>query len=117
MNCPLFIDYIRECTNHVGNIPQDTFEFCTSERYKGCPFYQVLQNPDVACIYIKQCVLFKYFGALNFDALVKLTERYCLTLQANTCQRYLLRESGKNVPENLLPDGTTMQSDEHKKEV
>ena len=40
MNCPLFIDFIRTCIEKCGFIPQDTMEYCISERFQECPVYK-----------------------------------------------------------------------------
>lgn len=109
MNCPMFVDYTRECIIKIEFIPQDTFNYCNSDRYKECPFFRTLNNIGSHCEYIEACVAYKYFGVGDFEKFVKITKCYCLSENNINCERFILRKSGGVVPEDLLPDGSRIK--------
>lgn len=106
MNCPMFVDYCRECLAKIEFAPQNTFGYCDSDKYKECPFFRTLNNTGFHCEFINKCVAYKYFGAGDFNKFVEMTKRYCLSENNVNCERYKLKRSGKDVPEKLLPDGS-----------
>lgn len=108
MKCPMFIDYTRECLNKVEFLPQNTLAYCETDMHKECPFFRTLNNVGPFCEYIKTCTAYKYFGAGDFEKFVDMTKCYCLTKNNTDCKRYKLRKSGEVVPENLLPDGSSI---------
>ncbi len=61
-------------------------------------------EPELDCPYLEGCPLFKYFRAYAKKAYLRM---YCQG-DYETCERYLLRQQGKPVPENLLPHGGTL---------
>jgi hypothetical protein len=61
---------------------------------------------DPNCKYIEKCPMYQY---LKFDLAKKMViQKYCKG-DYETCSRRMLRESGKEVPEKLLPNGTMMK--------
>ena len=79
MSCPLYIDYTRECIREIEIIPNNTLEYCTSSKYKKCPFYRIIKKEKNICECIKKCAAFK--------------------------QRYVLKKKGGNVPDDMHPSG------------
>lgn len=111
MNCPLFVDFTRECLDKIEFLPQDTFEYCVSDKHIDCPFYRALKNIGAHCEYIDKCVAYKYFGAKDFEKFVEITKSYCLCPNNVKCARFKIKSSGEVVPEDLLPDGSTRPSE------
>jgi len=105
MNCPMFIDYTRECLDKIGFSPQNTFDYCQTDKHKECPFFRTLNNIDFHCECIEKCAAYKYFSISDFEKFAEITKRYCLSENNVNCERFKLRKSGEVVPENLLPDG------------
>lgn len=107
MNCPLFVDFVRECMDKVNVLPRDTFSYCTSEKYQKCPFYKAIHKVEPVCPSINNCPVYARFEVGDFEKFVLMTENYCLGQNMVNCKRYILKQSGEVVPENLLPDGGT----------
>jgi len=106
MQCPMFVDYCRECLDKIDFSPQNTFDYCQTDNYKECPFFETLNNIVSHCEFIKKCVAYKYFGVSDFEKFVEITKRYCLSENNVNCERFKLKKSGEVVPESLLPDGS-----------
>ena len=106
MNCPMFIDYTRECLKGIGFLPSNTLDYCQTDKYKECPFFKTLNNIGVHCECIEKCNAYKYFGIHDFIKFTEIAEKYCLSENKINCERFKLRKSGKEVPVNLLPDGS-----------
>ena len=104
----MFIDYVRECLDKISFAPQDTFDYCPTEAYKECPFFKVIHNMGHRCKYIGKCSIFKYFGVGDFKKFIEITGKYCLSENNVRCQRFEIRETGKEAPEDLLPDGAKL---------
>ena len=57
MNCPMYKDFTRECAEkfeeviHISN-----FDICDSDRYKECPFFRILNEPEKLCEYADKCI-------------------------------------------------------------
>jgi len=105
MACPKFIDNTRECIKEIYFFPASTFDFCTTEAYKRCPFYLILSGEKNVCKNVKKCPAFKNFTLSNFEQFVSMANQYCVSENHKNCQRFLLKEKGEEVPINLHPDG------------
>ncbi|MCU0666882.1 MAG: hypothetical protein MUF05_07305 [Candidatus Omnitrophica bacterium] len=110
MDCPMFVDYTRDCLDKIGFLPQDTFYYCQSDKHKECPFFKTLNNIGFHCDCVKKCVAYKNFGISDFDNFVKIANRYCLSSNNVNCARFKVRQSGEVVPEDLLPDGSRIKA-------
>jgi hypothetical protein len=113
MQCPMFVDYARECQYKVGFLPLDTSSYCSTEKYKQCPFYLAIKGIVHACKYLKQCPAFEHFKALDFDAFIKIANKYCLSEKENlNCKRFKIRKIGDVPPSDLMPDGSMFKHSE-----
>ncbi|MBN1963341.1 MAG: hypothetical protein JW910_01760 [Anaerolineae bacterium] len=63
---------------------------------------------DPECPFIEPCPIFKHFRRSAKKVYIS---TYCQG-EYKTCRRYLLKQSGQTVPENLLPHGGTLWEDE-----
>jgi hypothetical protein len=106
MECPLFVDFTRECIKEVASLPADTLEFCTTERYVDCPFYRSIKKVGFFCECITGCPTYESFKASDFKEFVMMSKRYCLSENNLHCHRYILKKQGKTVPRELRPDGS-----------
>ncbi len=109
MSCPYFKDYTRECWEKIGELPVDTFYFCDSEKYIDCPFYIKIEKTKNICKNVDNCEAFKFFKSINFDEFLKITTIFCLSDNSINCKRYILKDSGKEVPLDLHPDGSKIE--------
>ncbi|MEM2954920.1 MAG: hypothetical protein QW625_03170 [Candidatus Nanoarchaeia archaeon] len=105
MPCPKFIDNTRECIKEIDFVPLNTFKFCTTNKYKKCPFYLILSGNKDICENIRKCPFFRRFTLYDFDKFVEISNKYCTSKNHIKCKRYILKKQGKEVPENLHPDG------------
>jgi len=106
MGCPMFIDYSRECLDKISFLPSNTLEYCTTEKYKDCPFFKTINNIGFHCECLEKCPADKQFGISDFEKFVYIANRYCLSENNLNCERFKLRKEGKEVPSDLFPDGT-----------
>ena len=104
--CPLFIDFTRECIKERMSLPANTLEFCTTERYVDCPFYRSIKKVGFVCECVSGCPAYESLMVGDFEEFVVITKRYCLSENKLNCQRYILKKQGKPVPKELLPDGS-----------
>ncbi len=111
MTCPLYKDYTRECIEKFkGLIHLSNFEICESkEKYKKCPFYLFICKPEKGCKYKAKCIKKSMEkqseNSLNYNFILKIVKEYCYSDKRKKCARYKLKEKGKEIPFNLLPDG------------
>ncbi|MEM5879078.1 MAG: hypothetical protein QXU74_01115 [Candidatus Aenigmatarchaeota archaeon] len=105
MSCPKFVDNTRECIKEIEFIPANTFEFCTTEKYKKCPFYLILSGDKNVCKNVRKCPMFKRFSFYDFKEFVEVVNKYCVSENHKNCKRFILKEEGKEVPAKLHPDG------------
>ncbi len=70
MHCPKFVDFKRECQYEIGVLLLDTRYFCSTRKYRKCPFYKAIHNIGHYCRYLKKCPAFEHFKADNFDKFV-----------------------------------------------
>jgi len=111
MNCPLYIDSCRECRDEIGFIPENTLGYCQSEKYKDCPFFKTINKIGIHCECVKKCPTYRHFKIYDFEKFVAMANKYCLSENIPNCERFKLRKAGKDVPEDLLPDGTKLAKD------
>ncbi|MDD2654058.1 MAG: hypothetical protein PHI86_03005 [Candidatus Omnitrophica bacterium] len=107
-SCPLFVDFVRECTKEIVCLPQDTFDYCTTEKFTNCPFYLLIYKKVTGCEYMRKCPVYAQFKSGDFDKLIEITKQYCLFDKFLYCKRYALEKAGMKVPVELLPDGSTL---------
>lgn len=108
MECPMFVDYVRECLDKIDFVPRDTFDYCQTDKFKDCPFFKTINNVGPHCECLVKCPAYKNFNIGDFDRFVEIANRYCLSENNVNCERLKLRKSGKEVPEDLMPDGTRL---------
>ncbi len=58
------------------------------------------------CKYLAKCAVWKRFNSVIKEVWIK---NYCMGDKQARCARKLMGESGKKVPVNLLPNGTTLE--------
>jgi len=105
----MYVDYTRECLEKIDFLPQNTLAYCETAKHKECPFYRTLNDIGLHCDYVGACAAYKHFGIHDFEQFVKITREYCLSENNVKCERFKLRKAGKAVPEELLPDGNTIE--------
>jgi len=108
MECPMYVDYTRECINKIGFLPHNTLEYCTAEKHKDRPFFKTINKIGFHCECLERRPACKQFGISDFEKFVEISEKYCLSENNVNCERFKLRKAGKEVPLNLLPDGTKL---------
>jgi hypothetical protein len=112
MNCPMFVDFSRECLPHIKEYPEklnsNIIGYCTSDNHLECPFYKILKTKEVVCENILTCAAFKNFQSEEFNEFVAISNKYCTSENHIACQRYILKKKGETVPIALHPDGTTV---------
>ena len=114
MTCPLFEDSTRGCIERFKGLLQvSNYGVCQSQDgYKKCPFYRVINEPDVCCKYAEECINLRLNdtgGSVPYEAMVQVGETYCFTDNNVNCAVYKLREAGKDVPIDISPDGSKIE--------
>lgn len=116
MNCPLYVDFTRECVEYYPHLlPYASFDNCETEQFKDCLIYMTLHS-KCNCIYTKKCadIYNKKFPKLlqkMFDeeeihkSIHEMMVTYCLTENCINCAKFKLLIKGKSPPINLSPDG------------
>lgn len=108
MGCPMYVDCCRECLDKISFLPSNTFNYCETDKHKDCPFFKTIKNVGYHCECLEKCPAYKQFGIFEFDKFVEIANKYCLSSNNVSCERFKLRKDGKEVPEDLLPDGTKL---------
>ena len=107
MACPHFEDYTRMCAEEFDRVINiANFDFCESSDFEQCPFYRLLHKIEPLCPYAEKCPMYFHQTKYNFDGLIEMTNNFCLSSNYQTCARYQLRQSQKEVPVDLYPDGS-----------
>ncbi|MDH4330195.1 MAG: hypothetical protein OEV93_01455 [Candidatus Moranbacteria bacterium] len=121
--CPLFVDFTRECIRDIEVYPHEItpsmLGFCRTQRHINCPFYKMLKTKEPVCKNISKCPAFKNFQIEDFDEFVEISNEYCTSKNHINCQRYITKEKGEVVPIDLHPNGTSVEkwkSQDEKKE-
>ena len=110
MSCPMYIDLTRECADKFEEIVNiSNFNFCESGRYKLCPFYRNIHEPEKRCEYDDICMKDLTIRETPFEQIMEGSNKYCFTENRVNCERFKLISAGKTVPEGLLPDGSKIE--------
>ncbi len=118
MNCPLFIDYTRECIKDVEVFPErltpQMIKFCSGDKHKDCPFFKILKTKQKVCENVRSCPAFRNFVLGEFGKFAEMSNKYCTSKDYVKCNRYILKKKGKIVPLNLHPNGKLVKEWENK---
>ena len=110
MSCPMYKDFTRECIESFKEIITiSNIDVCDSDRYKECPFYRILNDPEKLCEYADKCVHSKIFWKSSFERIMWISKTYCLSENKVNCARYKVMKTGKTPPEGLLVDGNRIE--------
>jgi len=110
MSCPMYIDLTRECVDKFEEIVNIcNFDVCDSDRYKECPFYRNIHEPEKRCEYDHICMNDMTVRKIPFEELMEKAATYCFTENRVNCERYKLMKEEKTVPEGLLADGSKIK--------
>ena len=110
--CPMYVDYVRECTDHFSDISLEmntTLRFCTLSDHVTCPFFKYLQTPSKYCPNFTKCDMCRYYKNKDFEEFLKTTDRWCLSDGFVNCARYRSAQSGQIPAPDLTPDGNTLE--------
>ena len=108
----------RDCKNFFGEaVNKYDISICQSDnQFKECIFYKMVNQPkDEQCKFMEICshVALKPVLSLPFTDVIRLAEMFCLNpANQKNCAIYKKIDHLKRVPENLLPDGTTIKFNE-----
>jgi len=106
----MYKDFTRECAEKFEEVINiSNFDVCDSDRYKECPFYRILNEPEKLCKYVDKCVHGKIIWKSSFERIIWVSNTYCLSENKVNCERYKLMETGKTVPENLRADESRIE--------
>ena len=108
MQCPMFVDYTRECVTQIEYVAWTGIIYCNSEKYKECPFFQAITNPKECCENIKSCKMFQHLALKDSLLFREINDKYCLRKDCVKCKRYQIRKTGVLPPDALMPDGSTL---------
>ena len=107
MGCPMYNDLTRECAERFEEIVNiSNFDFCDSDRYRECPLYRHIHEPEKRCEYDEICMNDLSVREIPFEELIEKAKNYCFTENRINCERYKLIMAGKTVPYGLLADGS-----------
>jgi hypothetical protein len=111
MSCPLYKDFTRGCVTEFSDLVNAAdFNYCDSgEGYKTCPFYRIINKEVTVCEYSTFCRKNQSYAALGMEKITEIAVKYCFSENKVNCEIYKLRKEGKEVPNNLLADGKTME--------
>ncbi|MFH2138658.1 MAG: hypothetical protein ABII88_09135 [Candidatus Omnitrophota bacterium] len=110
MNCPMFVDYTRNCLSYARNIAEiNTHPFCSQGKYADCPFYRLINGIEPVCENMKECVICSKISYKNFDKFLEYTKTYCLSKNKIDCERFKIRSLDKIPPVTLMPDGNHLE--------
>jgi len=106
MSCPMYKDFTRECIEKFEEIINiSNLDVCESDRYKECPFYRILNEPEKHCKYIYKCLEGAAIWKLSFERITQVSKTYCFSENRVNCERYKVMKTGKAIPEGLCADG------------
>jgi hypothetical protein len=111
MHCPYYKDFVRECAARIAMVPEiNTMLFCTTEAFGECPFYRSIEKIACVCEFVETCTLFRHLSRRDFPLFRTTTEQYCLCEGCSTCQRHVIKKSGRQPPPDLMPDGSALHA-------
>jgi hypothetical protein len=106
----LYNDLTRECAEKFEDVINiSNFDVCDSDRFKECPFYRILNEPEKLCKYVYKCVQDEFIWKEPFERIIWVSNNYCLSENKINCERYKLMKAGKTVPKKLLADGSKIE--------
>ena len=112
MGCPMWVDYVRECGLKIGFLPENTMDFCDTDKYVDCPFYRTLNDIGFHCEYLESCQAYEHFRIHNFTTFVDMAKKWCMSESGpGNCQRYKMRQAGQVPAPEMLPDGSLIEKD------
>ena len=107
MSCPLYKDFTRECIKDMKELEQiNSFDFCESDGYEDCPTYKIITGKVLPCEFMEKCRKRRDVKDVDFETIKRFANDFCLSENKVNCEVYKLYNSGKNVPDELHPDGT-----------
>jgi len=111
MSCPLYEDFTRGCiTEFKDLVNAANFDFCDlSDGYKTCPFYRIINKEVTVCENSIYCRKNQTYATLGMEKITEIAVKYCFTENKVNCEIYKMREEGKEVPNNLLADGSRIE--------
>jgi hypothetical protein len=110
MSCPMYKDFTRECVEKFKEIINiSNFEFCDLDKYKECPFYRALNEPEKLCEYVDRCHHDETIWKLSFERITWASKTYCFSENKVNCERYKAMKTGKAIPEGLRVDGSRIE--------
>ena len=110
MSCPMYEDYTRKCIKFFKEfVSVDSFKICESDRYKERPMYRIINKTVQPCKFTKECIDNENYISLNIDEIIQMTNTYCLSDNRINCEIYKLRKAGKDVPNDLMADGSRVE--------
>jgi len=102
--------YTRECVEKFEEIIYiSNLEFCESDRYKECPFYRNINEPEKRCEYDDICMNDISIRETPFEQIMECAKTYCFSENKVNSERYKVMKAGKTVPEGLLADGSKIE--------
>jgi len=113
MSCPLYENFARHCIQKFPKIVTiGTYDYCSSDHYKICPFYRIIVKKSPHCEFMTKCGL-SFIDQFSYSRMVEMYElnqqnllEYCLSDDKKiNCAIYTCRKEGRNIPKGLLPDG------------
>jgi len=111
MACPLYEDFTRGCVTEFKEVVNlIDFKDCESEdEYKTCPFYRIINKEVTICEHTQFCRDRPTLGNLTMDVIKDHAINYCFSEGKVNCAVYKLMKEGKDVPDNLLADGSKVE--------
>ncbi len=110
MSCPMYKDFTRECIEKFEEIITiSNLDVCDSDRYKECPFYRLLNEPEKLCEYADKCLHGKTIWKSPFERIMWVSKTYCFSENKVNCERYKVMKAGKAIPEGLGADGSRIE--------
>ena len=110
MSCPMYKDFTRECIEKFEEIITiSNIDVCESDRYKECPFYRFLNEPEKCCEYVDKCLHGKTIWTSSFERIMWVSKTYCFSENKVNCERYKVMKIGKATPEGLRVDGSRIE--------
>ena len=110
MICPMYKDFTRECVEKFEEIIYiSNLDLCDSDRYKECPFYRHINEPEKRCEYADKCMNDISIRETPFEQIMECANTYCFTENKVNCERYKVMKTGKVTPEGLRVDGSRIE--------
>ena len=110
INCPMFVDYVRECMDYIQIVSEvNTMKFCVTVEFKNCPFYKAVKKIGCVCEMLVICPIYKKLSIKDFDKFLQITKDFCLSENNANCERLKIKKTGNTPPADLMPDGSSFE--------